>query len=474
VVLSFLFYLQIFSKIVSIPFEMFIFFKTKHPRGKVVVFCFALLWGVSSNASAIDNETNREIARTISQFYLEQKNFEEAENTLISHLKEDPKDHRAWNLLGLSYSRDGQTRRAASAFYRASRRSQGTIRAVYLYNYANMLNQIGKGKQAKKILNFVNRYDETEESANHALEVMKPRQPLPDLKMTPPAVWSLSSTLTTGYDSNVLLISDSSSPATAASSMASPVFIPAIRFGYEKPWLGGSFVAGGNSSFSYYSNVTTQSFNTWYTGLTSSWKKLPEFGKGWGIQVGDTFSLTFLNSNSTFNWFSWVNSVDFQTFYYFSETSYLTFSSPIKYQSFNLSEGTIAENDRTGFGVKPGVAFQSVLGKSIYSFGIHYDIVFASGKNFKSNTIEVPFWINLPIFWNLSWRLDGTFSSIDYPTNTSNRRDLRFYAGTSLTKRWFEGFSTTVDYHLTRNNSNLTTADFTKHVGTVAVSYEFF
>src|SRR5690349_21797722 len=90
---------------------------------------------VGSSAWAAQ-ETNRELAKTFVNFYIQQHEYNSARKYLTNHLQSDPEDAWAWNMLGLTHVETKAYAKAVDAFGNAVKHCKDgdEKRPFYRYN----------------------------------------------------------------------------------------------------------------------------------------------------------------------------------------------------------------------------------------------------------------------------------------------------------------------------------------------------
>jgi len=416
-------------------------------------------------------ETDREVTRTYSQFYINENRMADAKQELVDHLKVDPEDASAWNVLGLIFMDEKDFERAGGYFFNAAKWAQTQDdRAVYLYNYADAEVQLGDTEKAMKALRLAARSQSVRESANDALDILSAGKPLPNLKMTPPTRFSLNIGLNSGYDSNVVLAADQSVATLQTSEVASVFLTPNFSLNHKTAMGHGTLESNLFSAFTWNLNSEVSSLNSLVLGLDSQWGRGPEGAPDFASAYGYSFSTSFINRDGL-DWFSWSPTLFWKGTWYHGNDDETEFNVPVRYQGYVGDDSSGPDNRRSGFGVLPQITHRFYFG--IYSLSLSglYERHFARGINFKVNRFAFPITFGFPIWSNIALSLNTGFEYLNYFESTAGRKDKLFTAGLSLSKTLWQDWSFSVSYSGTRNISNSADAKYWRHAGTLSIIY---
>ena len=100
------------------PGYMTVFEKMAY-RWSGVSLCLVPLLLVCGTAGAAQ-QTDREVIRSIAGFHFYEKDYKGAISLLTDHVKADPGDDAAWNMLGLAHLKESGFKKAEEAFSRAA------------------------------------------------------------------------------------------------------------------------------------------------------------------------------------------------------------------------------------------------------------------------------------------------------------------------------------------------------------------
>jgi tetratricopeptide (TPR) repeat protein len=421
-------------------------------------------------ADADGRTTNRELVQTQVEHSFLSTDYLTATQLLTEHLVDDPTDSNAWNLLGLSAAAQGSHQEAVRAFESAILNGAGESRAIYLYNLAEALTKAGDLKRARAALDRLSSFQpRARPLIAEARVAIEKKAPFPAFRLEDAPTYRLIGSIVSGYDTNVLLLSDAGVASLTSTGAASFNVTPTLSFtrvgqAFGKPF---SLTAGGTSTIQL---ATEARAFTSVTGLTSAaWGTLPgndRFRWGWLTD----FDFTLLNT-AGLQFFNWNASTRAALVFGIGQTSQLEIETPVRYQKF--AETSDPANDRSGIGLRPRMTFRTSLGRS-HRIGIggRMDLVLAKGNNFDSTTITPLLqwtWVDLPL--QLSSNLNVEASLVDYANASQLREDKNLAADWSLGRPFGKGFFVSIDYGFRRNVSTLSTAQYTKHSVGLGVSY---
>ncbi len=435
----------------------------------VVLIACAQLWAAEAPSS--EQLTNREVVATFVRYYLLHQEYSDAIRTLSDHVATDAKDGGAWHLLGMAYLGSGENGRASKAFYEAMKNSTGEVRSVSLYAYADALNRSGDSEKARATLVEATGDSLIAESATLALLELKPRVALAPLQLSKSSVWHASVGLAAGYDSNVLLSSDAVMATITRSDTASPVLSVTGQFSNEKSLKNGSLetrIAGGING---YSAAISQKYNTIFSSLGLDWVRNPEEGKVF-YRIGNGFDINWLNS-SGYKFFSWSDTLRPRVIFRHSQGVESEVEVPVYYQRFSFDSAELAENNRSGPGVRVGFNHRRAIGSGVFAPGLRFEKHFASGANYRANTYALPIDWSQDLFWGIGAGLGLEAAQVSYVAASPSRTDRSVRGSVALGRQFFQRVTGGLDYGVMRNSSTLPEARYTKHTIMLRMSYEF-
>ena len=434
---------------------------------------FALMALSGTFAYAAD-ETDREIARTYTIFYLHQKDYSSAMETLQEHLLADPEDSEGWNFLGLLNLESKKPAVAAEAFKKAAALAKTNLRGLYLYNQADALARAGDVKNAKVALQQAATESVVQASANDAIGKIRAGKPLPQVQINNPGTWKGSFAVQGGYDSNVLLFPTSVQATSVGTGSASPYLVPALQAGYRRDSGEKLLETNAVAAFTYMTKSTAQAFDNLYSSASVDWGDSPGLAKSVLTSFGDEAGLAYLNNNG-FRFYDWSNTVRGRAIFWRTLSSQTELELPVVYQKFAVDIGDDPANDRSGVGVGPTLTHRHFFGANLVSAGFQYQKFFAKGVNYRANTFTLP----VTYFRrNLLWGLNGTAgtegSLINYTESTFGRRDKFMKFSVGLSQHFSGSWAMALDYSYRKNFSNIDAAQYDKHMVGLTVSYDLF
>ena len=428
----------------------------------------------NSVTQAATDVTNREVALTFAQFHFTQKDYPSARESIIEHLKEDKRDANGWNLLGLTYLFTGDLVKASKALANAVKIAAGQDKGIYLYNYADALNRQGDSKKARLVLNRATQFERVEVASKGALKNLVSQQPLPELILDQPSAWRSNLSLSSGYDSNVLLYSSDTLSFTDSTGTASPVFSLLAQLSRKSDAFGGELNWNNGVSFAYHTTDEANAYNALAGTIGLDWAA-PGNGVSagsWGL--GNDLSISFLNLNDSFGFFNWKE----QPYVRFNFQHNKSWSSrvkvPIFYQKFVVEATDEAVDDRSGVGLKPEIVSTVLSGKNIFTAGLQFEQIFTNGSNYQSTAVGIPLSWSRRVLKNYfgSLRVEGVM--LNFPRSSTLRKDTLVKAGLGLSRRFSEKWFGSLNYLFTRNFSSVASADYSKHAGTLVLNYGIF
>lgn len=423
-------------------------------------------------------DTNREVAITYAQIYLEQKLYDEAETALLLSLKNDGENGTVLNFLGLVQLQQKNYSQACYSFQTASIVFQEVQNRIYsLYNLADCLHQGGRRQEAINVLKDLAKKEEgISNSAEKTLElieagVISSREPLPPYRKRSRGQYRLTGAISGGFDTNVLLVEEDVAAGYSLSDRGSFYYTPSIQFGYLGRFLGRNLDLRLVSAYTSYVATNSTGYNNLYNRLDMY------FGSGnvrWDL-FGDVI---FLNNSGSFAVYNYDVGVMWQQTRKTASNETITLEVPVKYQKFVLSAGTSTDNDRSGGDVQMKLGYRRMNSEQEYfSISGMLDNQYAIGKNYRLSGITIPFTkaIELPFFSSLGFlnTFSGELGGQLYWQSELNRRDWWFKAGTGISKTLWESWYFSVDFYFFRNNSNVDAATYSKGVTSFLLSHGF-
>jgi len=462
-------------------------------KNLILVFFLCAPLAVLGKASS-QQETNRKIVHTYIEHYLEQGDLETAKEKLEEHLDQDRQDAKSWSALGHIYLREDELSKAEDAFRQAAITAEDDNRGKYLYYYADVLNRQGKSKEAKLKLLEAKDYSEMSAHADTALQTMEPNQPLPSLVKRPDKIetkvvkakvkkkrarpvdsnFEAMLGLETGYDSNVLLLSDETLDSLARSTTESVTLGFTAAAGYSWILEKWKFNVKGDTRFNWYPNEKASNFNE----LT------PRLGMGGRYRINDKFdvglrnifSATYLNLDGL-SFYKLSDSVKGFGVWRYRENAELQPDANARYNRYKTGPllGITGDNDRTGYSVGPGLTHKWRRKKLEIAGGGRYDYMNTNGSNFVGHFFQVPLRLTYKFPYKILGRTSFAFTHIRYFQATPTQRiDYNYFAKAAVGRKFGKRLTAFIQYVFLMNESNFASADYKKHKASLLVNYELF
>lgn len=432
-----------------------------------IVTCVSL---VSAVAYA-GNSTNREIVRTFSQYYLLKKQFSSASSALQEHLREDPGDFGAWNLLGLSFMEDKKWGEAADAFSRAALGSSGERQAIYHYNQGEALAKSGQKKRAQGAFQLAAREERVKPAAEAALRALLDGVEIPPLELSEPGVWDGAITLTGGYDTNVVLVSDTSAAELSASDQASILGGGAFSLNYSRKTRAQKWTVGGNVGGNYYLASAASTYTNMSASLNSEIQRLPQDFRGAMTSWVQRFDLTYLNS-SGIQFYSWTGTLGWKSLSKSESGSACEWSVHANYQKYRFDDGDDVADDRSGPSLIPKLRLISDGDWGLWIWAVKAEAHFSRGQNYRSYSPGTE--LSLSGSWG-----PRTFAQVTadvvytlYPQSSTSRKDWTLRGSAGMGWKWTSRWLVGLEYTFLKNLSTVDTGAYSKHTGMVSLTYE--
>ncbi len=447
------------------------------------VLAFSLLFlcseGFAEESNRTREDVNREVILTYSKVYLEQRDFERAEQVIVDYIaSENDRDGRILFQLGEVQLEQKKFADACNSYSEAVKVLKGADQIYAQYGLANCYFRGGRTDDSKRLLSKI-----AKEASNHtdsvdqAISSIKSGQIRPGDSLPPYRTRSrgesfrMAASLLTGYDTNVLLVEDDVAAGASPNDIASPFVNPSIFAAYQTRIFGRQLEARTYHTYTHYTNAAVNSFNSLYSRMDLA------FGSGsvrWTL-FGDAFLL----NRPSFDLYSWEGGLMWSLFREDQSSRTTLIEVPLQYQKFVLPEGTDAVNDRTGADLK--VRFYRRWfrndGENLL-LGAMLDFQYSNGANYRmagfsfpaSGAVSLPLFRSLGLLNTFGLELRGQY----FPESDSGRRDLwgKFSAGLSrpLGSRW----ALSVDFSGQKNISTVAAARYTKNVVFMQLSAQLF
>jgi hypothetical protein len=444
--------------------------------GSVFLFSFSAF---GQDPERTREDVNREVVLTYSKVYLEQRDFERAEQVILDYISsENDRDGRVLFQLGEVQLEQKKFSDACNSYQSAVSVLKGSDQIYAQYGLANCYFRGGRPDDAKRLLNRI-----AKEAAAHTNTVdqaiawikagqVRPGDSLPPYRTrTRGESFRMASSLLTGYDTNVLLVEDDVAAGASSADIASPFVNPSLFAAYQTRLFGRQLEARTYHTYTHYTNTAVNSFNSLYSRFDLA------FGSGsvrWTL-FGDAFLL----NRPTFGVYSWEGGLMWSLFREDQSSRTTLIEVPLQYQKFILPEGTDAINDRTGADLK--VRFYRRWfrnsGENVM-LGAMLDLQYSNGANYRMAGFSFPATgaVSLPLFRSLG--LLNTFGlelrGQYFPESDSGRRDLWGRFSTGLSRQIGSRWSLSVEFSGQKNISTVAAARYTKNLVFMQLSAQIF
>lgn len=417
-------------------------------------------------------DVNREVAQTYASVYFEVGDFARAERVLTEQLQADPKDGESWNLLGLAQLERGSLTQALFSFSQAVLYSKGETKRTALYNMADVQNRGRREDEARQTLTRLMRIPGAEPAARHALKEMQLGKALPSYADDRRKRESLSMTLGSGYDSNVLLFSESTLKPSDITQAGSAYVAPSLQYARIDSLGRKDLETRALASYTNYLDSASSSFNSLYGRLEAQVGSVGEERLGYHDAIGASFDATALNTNGALGLFNAVGGLKYKAILRSERTWEWWFEAPVRYQYFR---GEVAGEDvRSGPGGQISIGQRRVIGPVILFVKALGDFVLTTGDNFKAWSFGVPLTFAIPLAsLGMAVQTGADFLYTDYYKSSSDRADTSYGAFLGVSRPLGGGIQGMLEYRFRRNASTLDIATYRKHQIGLYLTYDF-
>ncbi len=437
-----------------------------------VGICVSLFLSQLSSFAITNDQilTNRKVVAIYSEFDLGQKAYAKAEKRMRDHLAADSTDSSGWAFLGKILEDALKPELAGEAYKSSTRVAPHGEAGRYHYLYADFLNRRNQTSDAISELKLAIQDEISAPAAKLAMKKLRPGTSLPQyFEEIDQSTWSGYLGFAGGYDSNVLLLSESTLDSVSISNTQSPSFLFFGALRYQNIFAKGNFDAKAFSSITSYSAESAQSFNSLAERLAFTWMwKLTDSHQ---VGFGNSADASFLNSDG-FEYFNMTNrffpEFDWQILPWW-KTKWTLGGSYIHYNQDNPTAG----NERSGYSLSPEIANEFYWGSSVISLGGSYERVWADGYNFNLHSYQVPVSLTtqLPDKWigalSFRWAINN------YSDSSDSRVDYVYQPTLMVGRTFYDKISTYIQYGFTQNLSSTDSAQYSKHSASLLVNYAF-
>lgn len=426
-------------------------------------------------------ESDREVVQTIAHSLLHLQKSEAARDLLMDHLKEDPRDAQSWKLLGFLYLERKAGEEAFQAFGQSAKNALGTQKAIAIYHQARAAQLVGKLEQARTLLASIQETRAIRASVRQAQADLKAGDSISDLQLTPSLTGQLTLGLQSGFDNNVLLMSDSTLLSTSQTETQSVVTHGSVIGALNIPTSPAfELRISGGSQFLFPWNSATQAFRGIMPllDLGGNWKRSESaratfLGRNLEHGIKLHTELLFLNTDGL-SFFFTQGSLHHESELRLHPRWRLRSELALRYQKFALATGQTEDTDRSGPGIKLRLAGDFLGGFGRLSLGIETEIHQALGAQYRSRTVGpvLQALIQLPAAFTLTPELAYTYTP--FPVSSSLRVDHNLRVQALLARRFGESVSLSFSWLSQFQTSNLDAANYRRHQGLLGFQYALF
>lgn len=390
---------------------------------------------------------NREWVRTAVQDQINQGQLDKAIEILRNHLKTDEKDSESWARLALLQRHLDKCSDAKASLSMAARVGSAGFRDIY-QSAAEQLSPTGC------------RPDISEQAVISS-----------EPEATSKGEWASSVRMLVGHDSNVLLLSDSS---TASTSPSSAFVSPTANFAYSWESGAGKFTGRSTSSYTSYLANEVTSYNSLSQSLFFEWSPKIAAAAVWEQTLSNRFDTFFVNSDGM-KFFSWINSLRASLSRSLDDSSRWGFDGSVGYQQYAAETATSDDDRRDGSILSPSVWYARRFDKVVWTSSLSYAQAFAAGPNYKSEAGTVVTGFNARINEETRSRASIGFTKTDYHRHLLGREDERLDLSLGLLHNFpaIPKVNFSLDLLIVDNKSNLTGASYKRSTLMGQVDYAF-
>jgi tetratricopeptide (TPR) repeat protein len=422
------------------------------------------------------NLTNRELTQSVAQFYLTQNLVGKAINMLKLQIQGDPQDAQSWNLLGLIALRIKNYKQAEVFFSRAQKTAESgeERKGIYFYNGAIALQKLGRSSEAKTLLEFSKNFSMTSGPAQTALIQLKLGKPIPRLgePEVQPSSWFYGVALHGGFDTNPAFVSAALVDADVSDRDSTPYTQLDLSVLYHRPDPHWGFMAQFYNSALLLFNSGVKDLSTNTTGLNLAVGHVGDTEAGLSFGLSNNIAMTFLDFTQ-WNFAYWQNQVQAVLNWAFSADSLLSLAIPVPYRNVKLADGTLADDDLSGFGWGARLSYALIHSRHEWEWGAAYENFAARGKNYDKSGFSGDF--NYLFRMSDRWAIGEKFkfSWEDHVHALNNRLDKRFESETRVILEAAKLSHWGLDYEFAKNLSSQEDKEYSRHAVSLYYSKYF-
>ncbi len=426
--------------------------------------------------------TNRDLAKVVVTYYLENQKILAAEQYLEQHLATDHSDPYALRTLGNIQMQFSNYEKAEGLFARAAAVTFGTERGKNLYLMADAQTRAGKVDAAEKSLDMLTELPGFQKAVDDSKGLVNSRNPLPNLVIEDGSSFSgerafnLRGSIIFGYDNNVLLVRYPEQTETRGIHPASEFIKPVVQAQYATTVDGRSLSFQGYAAYTDHRSSDATQFNNISSVVGVEHALGGSFNEKHQIAIGDNIDLTWLNSNGM-DLYSYGNALFIRGNLKKHEEKSLDFYIPFAYRLFPGAKPTNSSDAQQGLALDPSLSYRHRVGRLAITHSVTFNYAFSAGKNYRYAGGSASIQAMREILLNTSLSATGSYKATDYYESLTDRQDDRLGIDLQLTKRKLTNripVELKLGYGFESARSNQITGTYNKHTILVGLTYDAF
>lgn len=447
---------------------------------------------------------NRELTWSMLENLITLKEYRVARSVLEEHLRVDPLDGRSWLLMGHVDAGLGQTQESEKAIRRGKKILNGSEDRMVRYAEAELaLAKGNRGGAKAKFAALASGDDALAEKARRALPAFEAKngrsvasisgvpglvepkvlREIPDATNTANASdlepafqmpWSanLNLSLLSGYDANILQISDSIAPSAAG--LGSFYSTAGLQGVFAGSGLGGVLSVSGSLGYTYNFAEIASGLNNLSTSAGLQWSTPPSGISRVGFSMGWVTSGSFMESGG-YGLYALSSTLQPTLAVRISDSVNMDWSVNGGINQFPGVELTSTQDDRSGTQAGTNLGVRSLIGSGQLGISFGYARQFATGDNFKTVSYNSALSYSRGLPW-LQSTVNGTlsYSMVSYPLSDTSRNDRLASATVGWSapfKIWDQKFQVSPSMNWSSSSSNVDSASFSKTALNLQVVY---
>lgn len=455
---------------------------------------------MSKDARIKHIRVNREVTWSIIENLITLNEYDLADSVLEEHLRVDVKDGKSWLFKSQILARQGKKDEARTCIVKAKKQIADSEPEMLLYAESELAMAEGNSKKGlegfKKIAAGDSPLAKKAQKTVDAIEAKKQDRRIASLSVFPgliepksvhkldqrkldvqpelslPWTANVNLSLMTGYDANILQISDSIVPF--ASDLGSAYSALGLQGALSGGALGGVLSFTGATAYTRNLSSIAEGLNNLNLSGGMQWAPTPDQSSNFAWSLGVNTATTFMESSSYRLFFI---STTFQPTLAYRINSLMNAEMSLNYaiNRFPGVELTSARDNRAGSQYGASLGLRGMVAATSYSTGVAYAQQKTEGENFNTNSLSLNASVSQPIsFWKSSLNPGVGFTKVQYPNSDTGRDDNMYSANLGWDVPVLiggESFRTTSSLGWSHVNSKDESATFTKTTLTLQVVY---